>query len=124
MEKMQREKQQSGEGGDPDLQKMIDEMNKTEIDLVNKKLNEQTMKRQEDIMSRLLKSDKAERQREYDEKRKAEQATQRERKMPAALEQYIKQRESEINMYKTVSPSLKPYYKNLVEEYYKSLKGN
>lgn len=123
MEKMQREKQQSGEGGDSELQEMIDEMNKTEIDLVNKKLNNETMKRQEDIMSRLLKSEKAERQREYDEKRKAEKATERERKMPPALEEYIKQRESEINMYKTVSPSLKPYYKILVEEYYNSLKG-
>ena len=123
MEKLQRGKQQSGEGGDPELQEMIDEMNKTEIDLVNKKLNNETMKRQQDIMTRLLKSDKAERQREYDEKRKAEKATERERKMPAALEEYIKQRQAETNMYKTVSPSLKPYYKALVEAYYKSLKG-
>lgn len=123
MEKLQREKQQSGEGGDPELQKLIDEMNKSEIDLVNKRLNNQTMKRQQDIMTRLLKSEKAERQREFDEKRKAEKATERERKMPPALEEYIKKREAEIDMYKTVSPSLKPYYKTLVEEYYKSLKG-
>lgn len=123
LEKLQREKQQSGEGGDPELQEMIDEMNKTEIDLVNKKLNNQTMKRQQDIMTRLLKSEKAERQREYDEKRKAERTKEKERKMPPALEEYIKKREAEINMYKTVSPSLKPYYKTLVEEYYKSLKN-
>jgi hypothetical protein len=43
--------------------------------------------------------------------------------MPPSLEEYIKQREAEIEMYKSVSPSLKPYYKNLVEDYYKSLKG-
>ncbi len=124
LEKLQREKQQSGEGGDPQLQDIIDQMNKTEIDLVNKKLNNETMKRQQDIMTRLLKSEKAERQREFDEKRKAERTQEKERKMPPALEEYIKKRESEIDMYKTVSPSLKPYYKKLVEDYYKTLKGN
>ncbi len=124
MEKLQREKQQSGEGGDPQLQELIEQMNKTETDLVNKRLNNETMKRQQDIMTRLLKSDKAERQREYDDKRKAERTTRKERKMPPALEEYLKKREAEIDMYKTVSPSLKPYYKALVEEYYKSLKQN
>ncbi len=43
--------------------------------------------------------------------------------MPPSLEEYIKKREAEIEMFKTVSPSLRPYYKMLVEEYYKSLKG-
>ncbi len=124
LEKMQREQQQSGGGGDKELQKLIDEMNKTEIDLVNKKLNNETMKRQQDIMTRLLKSEKAERQREFDEKRKGETAKERERKMPPELEEYIKKREAEIDMYKSVSPSLKPYYKQLVEEYYKRLKNN
>ncbi len=123
MEKLQRGKQQSGEGGDPQLQELIDQMNKTETDLVNKRLNNETMKRQQDIMTRLLKSDKAERQREFDEKRKAERTTQKERKMPPALEEYLKKRNAEVDLYKTVSPSLKPYYKALVEEYYRSLKN-
>ena len=38
------------------------------------------------------------------------------------FEEYIKKRRSEIELYRTVSPSLKPYYKVLVEEYFKSLK--
>ena len=42
--------------------------------------------------------------------------------MPPSLEEYIKQREAEIELFKTVNPALKPYYKSLVEEYYKSLK--
>ena len=35
---------------------------------------------------------------------------------------YIKQREAEIELYKSVSPALRPYYKILVEEYFKELK--
>ena len=82
------------------------------------------MKRQQEILTRLLEHEKAERQQEYDEKRKSEQASQQERRMPPSLEEYIKKREAEIDMYKAVSPSLKPYYKTLVDEYFKSLKSS
>ena len=118
---LQKGKQEQGKGSE-ELQQIIDEMNKVETDLVNKKLTNEMMKRQEEILSRLLKAEKAEREREYDEKRKAETASTKERKMPPSLEEYIKKREAEIEMYKAVSPSLKPYYKYLVEEYFKSLK--
>ncbi len=119
----QQEQQQGGQGGDKELQELIEQMDKTETDLVNKKLTNEMMKRQQDILTRLLEHEKAEREREYEEKRKAETASQKERKMPPSLEEYIKKREAEIEMYKTVSPSLKPYYKFLVEEYFKNLKG-
>jgi hypothetical protein len=118
-----KEKQQKGQG-DKQLQEIIEQMDKVETDLVNKRLTNEMLKRQQDIMTRLLKAEKAERQREYEEKRKAETASQKERKMPPSLEEYIKKREAEIEMFKTVSPSLRPYYKMLVEEYYKSLKAN
>jgi hypothetical protein len=121
MRDLQKAKQERGQGT-KELQEIIDQMNKMEIDLVNKTLTNEMLKRQQDIMTRLLQAEKAEREREYDEKRKAEEATQQERKMPPSLEEYIKKREAEIEMYKAVSPSLKPYYKFLVEEYFKSLK--
>ncbi len=121
LEQKQREAKESGKGS-KELQEMIDEMNKVETDLVNKRLNNEMLKRQNDIMTRLLKHEKAEREREYDNKRKAEVGKDKERKMPPELEEYIKKREAEIEMFKTVSPSLKPYYKFLVEEYFKELK--
>jgi predicted enzyme involved in methoxymalonyl-ACP biosynthesis len=75
-------------------------------------------------LSRLLESAKAEREQEKDKKREAQAAREQERKMPPSLEEYIKKREAEIETYKTVSPTLKPYYKNLVEEYYRLLREN
>ena len=122
LKELQKEKQQSGQGS-KELQQIIDEMNKVEIDLVNKKLSNEMLKRQKDILTRLLEADRAEREKEYDNKRKSETTDQKERKMPPSLEEYIKKREAEIDMYKSVSPSLKPYYKFLVEEYFKSLKS-
>ncbi len=123
MQELQEEKGQRGEGS-KQLQELIDQMDKTETDLVNKRLTEQMMQRQQEILTRLLETEKAEREREYEEKRKSKTAQEKERKMPPELEEYIKKREAEIEMYKSVSPSLKPYYKTLVEDYFNSLKKN
>ena len=97
-------------------------MDRVETDLVNKQLTNEMIKRQQDILTRLLEAEKAEREREYDNKRKAEVASEKERQIPPSLEEYIRKRESEVEMYKSVSPTLKPYYKYLVEEYFNSLK--
>lgn len=120
---LSQEKKEQGKGI-PELDNITEEMNKIEIDLVNKRLNAETLKRQQDITTRLLEAEKSERQRDQDEKRQAETAQQQKRSMPPALEQYIRQREAEIEQYKSVSPDLKPYYKFLVEEYYQSLKNS
>ena len=117
----QKQLQEKGKGS-KELQDIIDQMNKTEIDLVNKRLTNEMQKRQQDILTRLLEHEKAERQREQDNQRKSEQAKNYERPLPPSLEEYLKKREAEIELYRTVSPSLKPYYKMLVEEYYRTLK--
>lgn len=120
---LSQEKKEQGKGV-PELDQISDEMNKIEIDLVNKRLDNETLRRQQDITTRLLEAEKSDRQRDQDEKRIAESAREQKRSMPPALEQYIRQREAEIEQYKSVSPDLKPYYKFLVEEYYQSLKNS
>ena len=104
------------------LNELLDAMDKVETDLVNKRLPNDMNKRMKDIETRLLDAENAEREREFDQKRRAERAPEYEPKMPPALEEYLKKRNGEVEMFKTVSPSLKPYYKNLVEEYFKVLK--
>lgn len=124
LQDLQKDRQEQGKGTDGGLQEIIDEMNKVEIDLVNKKLNNETLKRQQDIVTRLLEAEKADRQREFDNKRKAETGTDKKRELPPSLQDYLKKREAEIEMYKSISPELRPYYKYLVDEYYKALKSN
>lgn len=123
LQEMQQNKQEQGKG-DKAMQELIEQMDKIETDLVNKRLNNEMLLRQQDILTRLLEAEKAEKQREMDNKRLAERTQEKERKYPPAIEEYIKQKEAEVETYKTVSPALKPYYKYLVEEYYKSLKEN
>ena len=121
LQQMQNEQKQQGKGS-KELQEAINQMDKTETELVNKRLTEETMKRQEEILTKLLDAERAEREREYDNKRKAEQARAIEPNTPPSLMEYLKKRESELEAYRTVSPALRPYYKNLVQEYVKHLK--
>ncbi len=123
LQEKQRKLQEQGKGGNKELQELVDQMDKTEIDLVNKRLTNEMLKRQQDIMARLLEHEDAERQQEFDEQRKSQAARDLQRRMPPALEEYIKKRKAEVEQYKTVSPTLKPYYKSLVEGYFNTLKG-
>ena len=121
LEEMQKGKQEQGKGS-KELQEIIDQMDKIEIDLVNKRLNNDLMKRQEQIKTRLLEADRAERQRDKDQKRKAEKGQEKKKELPPSLLEYLKKKEAETDLYKTISPELRPYYRKLVDEYYKALK--
>ena len=121
LKEMQKERQQRGEKTQ-DLQQIIDGMDKTETELVNKQLTNEMMQRQNEIMTRLLEAENAERERKQDEKRKSETAQELERKLPPSLQEYLKKREAEIDLYKTVSPDVTPYYRSLVEEYMRTLR--
>jgi hypothetical protein len=124
LEAKQKAKQQGGEGTDPELQEMINEMNKAEEEMVNKRLSSELIKRQQKILSKMLDHEKAERQQEMDEQRKSETAKQRRKELPPNIEEYIKKRKSEIEMFKRVTPELNPYFQGLVDEYFRSLRGN
>lgn len=122
LQDLQKEKQEQGKG-DSGLQDILNQMDKVETDLVNKRLNGESLARQKDILTRLLEAEKAERQRELDDKRKAEAGEDKLRPVPPALQEYLKKRQAEAALYKTVSPSLKAHYRQLVDDYYKALKS-
>ena len=121
LEEMAKQKGEQGQNT-KELQEIIDQMNKIEEDLVNKRLDGELLKRQQEIKTRLLEAEKAERQREWDNKRKAEVGQDQKRELPPSLKEYLKKREAEVELYKTISPSLRPYYKYLVDEYFRELK--
>ena len=124
LEAKQKARQQGGEGTDPELQELIDQMNEAEEDLVNKRLTSEMITRQQEILNKMLEHEKAERQQKMDEKREATTAEQRRRELPPSLEEYLKKRKAEIEMFKRVTPELNPYFQGLVDEYFRSLRGN
>ena len=96
-------------------------MEETEKDLVNKQITNQTMQRQQDILSRLLESEKAEREREQDEQRKSNEAKNQNLSNPGEFLEYKRMKEKEMELLNTVPPSLTPYYKEKVNNYFNSL---
>ena len=123
LEAKQKARQQQGKGIDPELQELIDQMNEAEEDMVNKRLTNQMLTRQQEILNKMLEHEKAERQQEMEEKRQSETADQRRREMPPSLQEYLKQRKAEVEMFKRVTPELTPYFQGLVDEYFRSLRG-
>lgn len=112
-----------GKGAGGKLEQLLKKMEETETDLVNKRLTEQMQRRQEDILTRLLKAEDSMRERELDDEREGKTAKELAREVPPAYEEYIKAKEKEIELLKTIPLQLNPYYKKEVNEYFRRL-GN
>lgn len=113
----------NGKNPGNELSEMKKMMEETEKDLVNKKLTQETIMRQHDILSKLLESEKAAREREFDDKREAEKAKELKNEVPPSFEKYLKAKEKQIDLLKTVPPNLNPYYKQEVNEYFQKLEN-
>jgi hypothetical protein len=98
-------------------------MEQTEMDLVNKQITEQLIQRQKEIMTRLLETEKSMREQDMDEERKGETAKDYEKEIPKVFEDYLRLKEKEVELLKTIPPKLYPYYKKEVGEYFKRM-GN
>ena len=119
LQKMMGEMMKEGNNGATgQLQEILNKMDKTETDLVNKNLTQETLKRQQEIMTKLLEAEKAERERDEDEKRKSNENKDDFKRNIAEFLQYNRLIERETEILKTISPQMKPFYKNLVKEYF------
>ncbi|MBN8651276.1 MAG: hypothetical protein J0L67_07605 [Cytophagales bacterium] len=112
-------KQQGGQSMGDDIPM---KMEQTEMDLVNKQITEQTIQRQKEILSRLLESEKSMREQDLDDERKGESAKDYSNEIPRAFDEYLRLKEKEVELLKTVPPRLFPYYKQEVGEYFKRIK--
>ncbi|HEY9047337.1 MAG TPA: hypothetical protein VIN08_15635 [Ohtaekwangia sp.] len=118
LQDMQEKMKEDGKmpGGD-----LPSKMEQTEMDLVNKQLTDQLIKRQQDILTRMLETEKSMREQDMDEERKGETAKDYDKEIPKAFEEYLRLKEKEVELLKTVPPKLYPYYKKEVSDYFKRM---
>lgn len=121
MQEVNREYNKDGKGGLGNLDKLIKQMEQTETDLVNKKIQQETLIRQQDILTKMLEADKAEREREQDNQRESRQAENHTPDYNLILKEYQKQKARDTELLKTLPPSLNLFYKTKVGDYFKSL---
>jgi hypothetical protein len=107
-----------GEGGpDPGGQTQA-KMEETETDLVNKQVTAETIKRQQEILDKMLEFEKAEQQKEQDEQRQSNEAKNQQESNPNGFSEYNSQKQKEAELLKTVPPALSLFYKNKVNTYF------
>ena len=104
--------------GDKAIDKLIEEMQKTEKELVNRTLSNQTMIRQKDIETRLLESEKADRKQDEEKKRESTEGRDILNTNPPKDWNLDKSKQSQQEMLRTVPVNLNYYYKEKVNQYF------
>lgn len=117
---LNQQENKDGQGTLGDLGKIAEQMEQNERDIVNKRITELTLKRQQEILTRLLESEKADREREQEERRESNEARDIYR-APGQFEDFKKMKMRETELLKTVPPGFTTFYKNLVNAYFQNL---
>ena len=123
LQKYNLEENKDGRNSLGNLQEIQKQMEETENDIVNRNITEQTINRQQEILTRLLESERAERERDQDEQRKSEEAKNYQKRNPPAFEEYKKLKLKEMELLRTVPPELNSYYKQKVNDYFQAIEN-
>jgi hypothetical protein len=97
---------------------MMKKMEETQKDLVNKKIVQETLNRQQEILTRMLESEKAEMKRGEEEKRQSTEAKNPQISNPFSNFKYNSIKNAATDLLKTVQPSYNYYYKNKINSYF------
>ena len=111
LNKINQNENKDGKNSLGNLEDIAKQMEETEKDIVNRMITEQTLKRQQEITTRLLESEKAERERDQEEQRKSEESKNAFQRNPDGFDEYKRLKLKEMELLKTVPPSLNSYYK-------------
>jgi hypothetical protein len=123
LQQINKDNNKDGTNGLGNLDKISKEMEQTENDLVNKKITNEALKRQQQIQSRLLEAEKAEQEREQDQKRDSRAASNMPPGYIKALQNYEQVKTKQTEQIRTVPAALNLYYKQKIKYYFDQLNG-
>ena len=103
------------------LKKIEKKLENIEKEIINNQMDQQTLFRQEQILTKMLEHEKAIREQEMENKRESKEIKVHDFSNPNQFDEYKRKKEKELELLKTIPPSLKPYYKNKVNEYFNHL---
>ena len=111
-----------GSGKGNPLKDVIKKIEEVENEIINNNISLSSIERQKEIKVKLLELEKAAKEQEEEERRESKESIDEYKKNNSLLfEEYLKIKQEETEMLKTIPPNLKPYYKNKVNEYIKSI---
>ena len=112
---------EDGSGNGNQMGDIAKEMEDIERDLVNRQVDEATLKRQQELITRLLEAENAERIRGEKEERTSKTGDDALKADPPAATEYLKQKMNELELLRTVPAELLPYYRDRVNDYFNTL---
>lgn len=118
LEQMRKELNKDGKGTGNKLNPLIDELEKQEKDLINKNFTPDLIKRQKNIMTRLLESEKALMERGFEEQRESKEGKNTNFSNQIRFDEYTKQKLNQIELLRSVDPMYRKYYKDKANEYF------
>ena len=112
---------EDGSGDGNGMKEIAKQMEELERDLVNRQVDEATLKRQQDLITRLLEAENAERIRGEKEDRTSRTGDDALRADPPQATEYLRRKMNELELLRTVPAELLPYYRERVNEYFNTL---
>jgi len=115
----------SNQGQGNSMNKLIEEMKKTEDDIINRRITQETLERQKQIEVRLLKSENARLEREKEKKRESKEGKSRNTGNQNIDLKYNTKSDIQEEILITAPIEMSPYYRELLKKYiYKLEKEN
>jgi myosin heavy subunit len=121
LEKMAEKLGESENGQTKRLQDAIKKMEQTEVDIVNDNITKETLLRQNQIIEHLLQAENAEQERDKESKREAKEGRPLPHHVEDVLIKYQETKRKQAELLKTIPPTLKPFYKSRVNDYFLNL---
>ena len=106
-----------GKQQEKQAQDLMEKMDETETDLVNKRVNPTTINRQNEILTRLLESEKALKQQDEDPQRQAEAARTTKRTTPSFFDINAQPKTKQVELLRSVTPNYNIFYKKEANQY-------
>jgi DNA repair exonuclease SbcCD ATPase subunit len=121
LEQLRKELNKDGSGNGNKLNDLIKELEEQERDIINKRLDNNSVERQKEILTRLLESEKALMERGFDEKRESKSPKNENYSNQIRFDEYNKEKLRQIELLRAVDPAYSKYYKDRANEYFNSV---
>jgi len=118
LEELKKELNEDGSGTGNKLNPLLKQLEEQEKQLVNKKFDADLINRQKDIMTRLLESDKALMERDFEEKRESKSGKNENSGNLIRFDEYTRKKLGQIELIRKVDPLYNGYYRKLANEYF------
>lgn len=122
LKKLNNQQKKQGKSGLGEMKELLKQMEENEYDILNKNITRETIMRQEQIMSKLLKADNSIRERELEEKRKSKKGKSNFSRNPEDFTPYKIFESKEIESLRTIPSSFNLFYKRRISEYFNTFK--